>query len=122
MTLTKCACSVAAKSAAVNCTSVAAGCPCVACTHGENSEVEPAASVAVAVTNCPACTPPKIALNEALPAASVVTSAEPTKVCPSPLPLASQEGLAKSSTRNCVEAVLLSVPVAASVPEANRAG
>ena len=59
--------------------------------HAENSEVLPAGSVAVAVMFSPGATAfVMVASKVALPAALVVTVAEPTKVSPSPLPEASQ--------------------------------
>jgi hypothetical protein len=62
--------------------------------HGENSEVLPAASVAVAVTTRPS---PSAAgtsrSNEALPAASVLTVVVAKGVAPSPPPDGSQARL-----------------------------
>src|SRR5262245_4857112 len=61
--------------------------------QGENSEVLPAGSVAVAVTTPPALSVGKegnVAVIAALPPASVVTSVAPMKNCPSPLLEASQ--------------------------------
>src|SRR5438094_4260111 len=69
----------------------------VAATALENSEVLPAASVAVAVTNCPAVTAGSVAITEALPAESVVTEVVPRKVWPSPNPEGSAVGLEKNS-------------------------
>src|SRR5437764_379678 len=75
----------------------------VAATALENSEVLPAASVAVAVTNCPAVTAGSVAITDALPAESVVTEVVPRKVWPSPKPEASAAGLEKNSMRSVVE-------------------
>ena len=79
--------------------------------QAENSEVLPAGSVAVAVTNWPPETEVgKVKLKLALQPPSVVTGMEPIKVFPSPLPEGSHAGLAKNSSVKVVLAVLLSVP------------
>jgi hypothetical protein len=80
-------------------------------THGENSEVLPAASVAVAVMTEPiGARAGRVTLITALHEASVETFVDPMSVRPSPNPDVSQEVLEKNSTRKPVFAVLLSVP------------
>src|SRR5688572_10713008 len=70
-----------------------------ACWQAENSDVLFKESVAVAVTTCPEVVAiGSVALNEALPEASVVTDVEPRKTSPSPLPEDSHDGLEKNST------------------------
>src|ERR1043166_529308 len=79
--------------------------------QGENSEVSPPALVAVAVTRSLVLrATAKVALIVALPLAACVPPAEPRRVCPSPLPEASQAGLEKNSTRNVLLAAESSVP------------
>ena len=92
---------------------VAVGVGVAPCTtlQAENSEVLLLGSVAVAVITCPACTlTGKLTLIVALQLAAVGTSAEPMKVCPSPLPNVSHCGLSKNSTRKVVLAALFKVP------------
>jgi len=80
-------------------------------TQGENSDVLPAESVAVAVMNRPSATDTgNVTMKLLLQLASVVTFAKPRNVSPSPYPLESQETLAKNSRRNVVFAALLIVP------------
>src|SRR5712692_10595638 len=63
-------------------------------THGENSEVFPFTSVAVAVSTFPGGTPTgSVAVN--VPGPPFFTN-EPRNVCPSPLPEASHTGLLKN--------------------------
>lgn len=87
-------------------------------THIENSDVLPSGSVAVDATAvCPAGTPlntsgPKLAS----PLAFDVTLAEPRIVRPSPKPDRLQSTPEKNSTRYCVFATLLSVPVIVALP------
>ena len=70
--------------------------PVATATHGENSEVLFAGSVAVAVTNSPGTVAVKsVVLIVALPPASVLTVVEPKKVRPSPLPDVSHAALLK---------------------------
>lgn len=79
--------------------------------HAENSEVLLLGSVAVDVTTCPASTVTgKVTLIVALQLASVGISAEPMKVCPSPLPNVSHTVLSKNSTRKVVLGALFKVP------------
>jgi hypothetical protein len=69
-----------------------------AASQGENSEVLPAGSVAVAVTlSFAAMAAGSDALKGASPLASVVTEVAPRKRCPSPWPEGSQAALAKNS-------------------------
>ena len=78
-------------------------------------------SVAVEVMNSPATNAgATAAVKPTSPLVSVVTSAEPSKVAPSPKPLRSQALLAKSSTRKVVLAVLLSVPETVKLPSRLR--
>src|SRR5512143_1795007 len=55
-------------------------------THGENSDVFPAGSVAVAVSQVPGAGIESVASISARPVASVVTATKPRKVSPWPLP------------------------------------
>jgi hypothetical protein len=79
--------------------------------QAENSEVSPSGAVAVAVMTWPAAWGGSANWRSASPDPSVVAWMAPRNVWPSPLPLASHEGVAKNSTVNSVSAVLLSVPV-----------
>src|SRR6266496_6813243 len=77
--------------------------------QGENSEVFPAGSVAVAVKNLPPLNPskgPTVLLN--LPLESVVIVPKPANFSPSPLPEGSQVELVKKLMTNFVLGVLLS--------------
>src|SRR5207245_3461120 len=80
--------------------------------HGPNSDVLPSGAVAVAVRMAPTGSAwAKVTVKLASPLASVVTmSFAPTKRRPSPKPDGSQESLAKTSMRNVVLGVELSVP------------
>jgi len=79
--------------------------------HAENSEVLLLGSVAVAVTTCPDSTVTgKVTLIVALQLASVGMSAEPMKVCPSPLPEEWHWALSKNSTRKVVLGALFKLP------------
>src|SRR4051794_30299209 len=86
----------------------------------ENSDVLPAASVAVAVTTRPVATPTgKLTENAALPLPSVLTAVKPRKVWPSPKPDGSAASLAKNSSRKpVVLGVLLNVPATVVLPPA----
>lgn len=79
--------------------------------QAENSEVSPSGAVAVAVMTWPAAVGGSENIRPASPDALVMTWMAPRNVPPSPLPLASHEGVAKNSTVNIVVARLLSVPV-----------
>ena len=90
--------------------------------QAENSEVLPAALVAVAVANRPGLTVAKaVGPKAASPNASVMTSNEPMKVSPSPDPEPSHAALTKNSRRNVVLGVLLSVPATVVMPPAKLA-
>src|SRR5437016_8382334 len=79
--------------------------------QAENSEVLLSRSVAVAMMTGPTGVTPLIVTEKAaLPAASVVTLVAPRNCRPSPLPLASHDGLAKNSTRYCELGALFNVP------------
>src|SRR5512139_558243 len=79
--------------------------------HFENSEVFPAGSVAVAVTNAPGGSKTgRVAAKCARPATFVLTVAEPRNTCPSPEADGSQLSLLKNSSRNVVCGVLVSKP------------
>jgi hypothetical protein len=84
--------------------------------QGENAEVLPFVSVAVAVKL--AWLAGFVSVNEkpALPMASVVTLVEPRKTCPSPTPLPSHDALLKNSSRNTVFVPLLSEPPSETLP------
>ena len=87
------------------------GVPSCTTLHAENSEVLLFGSVAVAVTTCPDCTVTgKVTLIVVLQLASVGMSAEPMKVCPSPLPNGSHCELSKNSTRKLVFGMLFKLP------------
>ena len=74
---------------------VALGCPTTK--HAENSEVLPCGSVAVEVMECPSVTTTgNVTLKLALQISSVVTTAEPRRVLPSPNPDASHAWLEKN--------------------------
>jgi hypothetical protein len=79
--------------------------------QAENSEVSPSGAVAVAVITWPATSDGSGKARSASPDASVTTSIPPRNTAPSPLPLASHDGLEKNSTVNVVDGRLLSVPV-----------
>src|SRR5437762_1508105 len=73
-------------------------------------------SVAVAVMDWPAVPMGTVTLKDPSQLALVKTVVEPRKVLPSPNPEASQEGLAKNSTRNDLLARLFKVPWILVVP------
>jgi hypothetical protein len=79
--------------------------------QAENSDVSPSGAIAVAVITPPAASGGRGKVSGASPDASVTTSMAPRNVVPSPLLLASHDGLPKNSTVNVVEGRLLSVPV-----------
>ena len=90
---------------------VGVGVPVLTFAHCENSEVLLLGSVAVAVTTCPDCTVTgKVTLNAAVQITTVGMSAEPMKVCPSPLPEEWHWALSKNSTRKVVSATLFKNP------------
>src|SRR5207244_4354392 len=79
--------------------------------HGENSDVLPARSVAVAVsvTFAKASTAGQatVVVNRATPSPAVSMNSASRKVVPSPKPLGSQPSLLNSSIRNCAFGVLV---------------
>src|ERR1043166_4405113 len=88
--------------------------------HGENSDVLPRASVAVAVMFRPNTVTGNVTEKLALPPASVVTVIEPRYKRPSPLPEASHWPLEKKSRSNAAFARLFNVPAMKVFPaEAN---
>ena len=90
---------------------VGVGVACTTTLHAENSEVLLLGSVAVAVITCPDCTVTgKVTLIVAVQLAAVGMSAEPMKVCPSPLANGSHCGLSKNSTRKVVLGALFRLP------------
>src|SRR5438105_136794 len=79
--------------------------------HGENSELLPAASMAVAVANrSNGIILVKTRTNSELPPPSVKRFVVPTKCAPSPYPEPLQVGLVKNSKRNAAVGRLLNLP------------
>lgn len=85
--------------------------------QAENSEVLPFESVAVAVTNSVGpIVREREAVKAACPSASVATTRDPTCSGPSPCPLASHAGVAKSSIVKFVSGVLSRTPSTVAPP------
>jgi hypothetical protein len=85
--------------------------------HGENAEVLPFVSVAVAVKLAWPAGLARIIIKETKPLPSVVRLVAPRKTCPSPKPLPSQEALLKNSRRYTEFVPLLSEPPSETLPK-----